>query len=765
MDNEELIADFIVESNENLNRLDQEFVRLEQNPDDAEVLSSIFRAVHTVKGTCGFFGFDKLQAISHVGENLLSSLRDRELVLTPEMTSALLRLVDALREVLASIEHTGGEGSVDYSALIEELVGLQTPQGDSADFGEVVQDMASDLPFEFCCVASAGEAASDSASETRPAPASTPSFPSPPEPNRDPGPALAKGREATPIVDSTLRVDVKLLDKLMNMVGELVLARNQTLKLIAATNEPGLLAASQRLNFVTTELQEAVMKTRMQPIGNLWSRFPRVVRDISVSLGKKVRLEMDGQETELDKTILEAIKDPLTHIIRNSVDHGLEMPPVRTAAGKPEEGLLYLRAYHEGGQVIIQITDDGAGINVERVAMKAVERGLVDPDQITRMSEYELGQLIFLPGFSTAEEVTSISGRGVGMDVVRTNIENVGGSIDFHSEKGKGTTLKIKIPLTLAIIPALIISCRGERYAIPQVSLLELVRLEGEKAASRIEMLLDKPMYRLRGNLLPLVHLHEVLGLEELTSSIPPSTEFSIIVLQTEERPFGLIVDAILDTEEIVVKPLAALLQNVGLFAGAAVMGDGRVAMILDVQGVAKRARVLGNERCADETSFANTEGKTENGEASMLLFRAAGDSRFAIPLSAVARLETFFPGDVESAGGLRVVQYRNQILHLVSVGARLGGHDPALDDPPREIAERLQVVVATHESATVGFVVDQILDITNEAVSVKGPSRRSGIEYTGVIQGRVVDFIDVAALLGESHTSVPEEARCLVEA
>ena len=415
-----------------------------------------------------------------------------------------------------------------------------------------------------------------------------------------PAPAAEQAEaRGSAVSDSTIRVDVGLLDKLMNLVGELVLARNQVLQFTSQSADSAFLATSQRLNLITTELQGSVMKTRMQPIGNVWSKLPRVVRDLAAACGKEVRLEMEGKETELDKTIIEAIKDPLTHIVRNSVDHGIERPETRVERRKPAEGCLKMRAYHEGGQVIIEITDDGGGIDCERVKQKALQRALITPEQAARMSDHEALYLIFLPGFSTAEKVTNVSGRGVGMDVVKTNIERIGGTVDLQSQPGKGTTLKIKIPLTLAIIPALIVTSGGDRFAIPQVSLLELVRLEVEQASQQIEFIHGAPVYRLRGQLLPFAYLNRELRLNDADDDgLKPSVEATtIVVLQADGHPFGLVVDEINDTEEIVVKPLGKQLKGVASFAGATIMGDGRVALILDVLGLAQRAGVVAEVR------------------------------------------------------------------------------------------------------------------------------------------------------------------------
>ncbi len=701
---DEIVREFLIESREGLDKLDRDLVALEQRPGDRELLAGIFRCIHTIKGTCGFLGFAKLEAVSHVGENLLSMLRDGRLALDPEITSVLLRLVDAVRQILACIEADSTEGAVKYDELIAVMTGLAEETQGRRDGGTRGDESA---PVTNAATSGTSPSSAPSASS-----AST---------------------------DANIRVDVTLLDQLMNLVGELVLARNQILQFSGALNDAAFLSTTQRLDHITTELQEGVMKTRMQPIGTIWSKFPRVVRDLAVSCGKQVAIEMDGRETELDKTIIEAIKDPLTHIVRNSVDHGLESPEVRLANGKPAEGKLSLRAYHESGQVNIEIADDGAGINADRVKLKAIERGLISAEQAGRMGERELQHLIFLPGFSTAERVTNVSGRGVGMDVVRTNIEKIGGTVDIHSVQGRGTTLRIKIPLTLAIIPALTVTVDGDRYAIPQVSLLELVR-----AATGIEMFHGAPVYRLRGTLLPLVHLDRQLGLVRARDADDAA---NIVVVEAGSRPFGLVVDEINDTEEIVVKPLGKLLKGLPVFAGATIMGDGRVALILDVMGLAQRANVVaaGAER-ARPLSDSTVTPRTALTSQTLLVFSLGNGYRTAIPLSLVARLEELPRDAVETSVGQEVAQYRGQILPLLRLSR-------VLDLPGRDEGDGpLQVIVYADRGHRVGLVVDCIVDIVEESLQVERPVEHRSVLGSSVIQERVTDLLDVQAIVRRAH-------------
>jgi two-component system chemotaxis sensor kinase CheA len=715
---DDLVREFLVESYENLDSLDHALVALEKDPHDQDKLASIFRTIHTIKGTCGFLGFTKLESISHVGENLLSRLRDAELVLDAAMTTGLLALVDAIRHILASIEETGVEDDIDYSPLIEELTllneadGVRTPApSTAAEIAEIVE------------TADIAEIAEIAAAE-----------------ERRQGSDRRSGSERRQVIaEASLRVDVGLLDKLMNLVGELVLARNQILQFSAIQLDTTFAGATQRLNLVTSELQEGVMKTRMQPIDNIWSKFPRVVRDLATACQKDVRIEMFGKETDLDKTIIEAIKDPLTHVIRNAVDHGIEAPQVRAARGKPREGVVTLRAFHEGGQINIEISDDGAGIDADRVRRKAIERGLITPEAAVRMSDRELQKLIFLPGFSTAAAITNVSGRGVGMDVVKTNIERIGGTVDIESKLGEGSTLRIRIPLTLAIIPALMVSTGGERFAIPQVNLLELVRLEGRELETGIERIQDATFHRLRGQLLPLAYLDQELNLQGRRDD----DVVNIVVLKADDRQFGLVVDGVNDTEEIVVKPLGKQFKSINVFAGATIMGDGRVALILDVPGVAQRAGVVSRLTRASIGNADTAQAQRDTSDArTLLLFRVGDTDRMAIPLDLVARLEEFPAANVERSGALEVVQYRGEILPLVSVAAYFGAPEPEADQPR-------QVIVFSEGGRSVGLVVRKILDIVSESFTVSRAASRPGVLGSAVVQQRVTDLIDVHTVIG----------------
>ena len=748
-EDDELMREFLLESTENLNQLDRDFVALEQDPRDPARLAAIFRCVHTIKGTAGFLALSKLERLAHVGESQLSRFRDGELTLDTNSTSALLAMVDGVRRILTNLESSGNEGDEDFSSVIDTLsrigraslaapapaakAALSEPAPASSPRAPAPRATAAPTAAAPVLVAPVRKSERPS---VRPAvePPAEAAQPPAPEPEHDGG-----ARAAASIADASIRVDVALLDRVMNLVGELVLARNQIMQYGITAKDAGFINASQRLNLLTTELQAGVMKTRMQPIGNVWNRFPRIVRDLANVCGKKVTLELDGTDTELDRSIIEAIKDPLTHAVRNAVDHGIESAERRRAAGKSAIGRILLRAYHEGGQVNIEISDDGGGLAFEKIKARAVQRGLVTAERVARMSEREVAHLIFLPGFSTAEQVTNLSGRGVGMDVVKTNIEKIGGTVDISSRFGEGTTLKIKIPLTLAIIPALVVTSANERFAIPQVNLLELVRLEGEQARRGIESLHGTTLYRLRGNLLPLVFLNEALSLKAKNRDLDVC---NIVVLQADDRQFGLVVDGINDTEEIVVKPLGKELKGLSAFAGATIMGDGRVALILDVLGIAQRSNVVSPSRDRALVDGSQKHERAKEEREALLLFRIGASSRMAIPLSMVARLEEIAPDKLERAAGRDVVQYRGAILPLISLSREI------LGEARREPTQPLQVIVYSEQGRSIGFVVEQILDVVEEVISVRSQASRDGLLGSVVVQGRVTDLLDVHGVI-----------------
>jgi two-component system chemotaxis sensor kinase CheA len=530
----------------------------------------------------------------------------------------------------------------------------------------------------------------------------------------------------------------------MTTVSELVLARNQMHQIVRGSEDSELKTPLQRLSSVTAELQDGVMKTRMQPVGDAWKKLPRIVRDAQQDLGKKINLVQEGEETELDRQVLELIKDPLTHMIRNSCDHGLEKPDVRAAAGKPETGTIRLSAYHEGGAIIIKIADDGAGIDPQKIRAKVLEKGLATQEELDSMSEAQVQRFIFAAGFSTAAQVTNMSGRGVGMDVVRTNIEQIGGSIDLNSEVGKGSTFTIKIPLTLAIVSALIVKAGGARFAAPQLSVRELVRV-GPGSPVAVESLNGARMIRLRDRLLPVIALDEVLnqslgGVEEMAGYV--------IVLEAAGRKVGLVVDDVLDTEEIVVKPLSGPLRDVSVFSGATILGDGSVIMILDPNGLASETAMEAEEQ-ADAAEDAAVEADMLSARQRLLLVRAGGEEPKAVPVSLITRLEDFDAATIEKVDGRHVVQYRGRLLPL----AHAGGMD-AFPETGRQ-----PVLVFAEDGRSAGVAVDEILDVVEETLDLEMGSERPGVIGSAVIKGKATEVLDIAWHMERAWSGSPQRA------
>jgi two-component system chemotaxis sensor kinase CheA len=791
----EIVGEFLMESHENLDQIDRDLVDLEQEPNSRDLISRIFRAIHTIKGTSGFLAFGRLETLAHAGESLLSRLRDGVQPVTPDTITTLLATIDGVRSLLAEIERTGTEGDVDVDSIISSVhaqMQMEAAAGSApAEPAEAPKGPGFSAP-------SGGPGAGGS---TAPIPLaeSTRPDPEPVEGQRKPlgqilvdsgaaqpadvGSALqqqlegdqrklgtilleegkahpaavseALQQQQTPkrsVADQAIRVDVDLLDNLMNLVGELVLARNQLVRGVMETGDSGLVRSAQRLGMITSELQEGIMKTRMQPIEHIWSKLPRVIRDLSASLGKQVQLVMQGKETELDRSLLEAVKDPLTHLVRNAVDHGIEEPDTRIANGKSPEGTLTLRAYHEGGHVAVEVADDGAGLNVERIAQKAVENGIIRAEQIAGMDRRDIMALVFQPGFSTATKVTNVSGRGVGMDVVKTNIERIGGTVSVDSTLGEGTVWRLTIPLTLAIIQALTVDCGDQRYVVPQVAVLELVFIDGQ--STKIEYASGAPVYRLRGKLLPLVRLDRALGLE-----VGGDQGVYIMVLQADGRRFGLVVDRVLNTEEVVVKALNSRFKDIGLYAGATILGDGKVGLILDVSSLARRSHLTADTERESHTGTSRASAGAGTGER--LLVTAVGERRVAIPLDTVTRLEEFPRDRIEQAGSREVVQYRGQILPLLRLSHLLGAYSEEAE------GDTVSVVVYSEGGRSVALVVDRIVDIAENSTTARRDAEEDGLVGTAVIQQRVTELLDVrrAILAADPNFYRDADTELLVEA
>ncbi len=732
---DELLRDFLTETNESIDVVDVELVRFEHDPNNAKILDNIFRLVHTIKGTCGFLGLPRLEALTHAAEALMGNFRDGASV-TSDAVTLILATIDRIKMLLDRLERSQAEEAGDDHDLIVQLSRMAAAHA-GGQHGGAAKSAPHPTLVQHSPAAAArlGRASPD---ELAPAPGRAPAAAAAPKsiaPENAGEGADAEDRSSDKIATKSIRVHVDTLEHLMTMVSELVLTRNQLLEIVRRHEDSEFKAPLQRLSNVTAELQEGVMKTRMQQIGVAWQKLPRIVRDLSTELGKPIELEMQGAETELDRQVLELIKDPLTHMVRNSADHGLEMPAVRRACGKPEKGTIRLSARHEGGHIVIDVSDDGAGLSTERIKAAAIARGLATQAQVEKMSEAQIQKFIFLPGFSTAEKLTSVSGRGIGMDVVRANIDEIGGTIDVKSVLGQGTRFSIKIPLTLAIVSALIVEAAGDRFAIPQLAVVELVRA-CDNSEHRIEHIKDAAVLRLRNKLLPLVHLKVLLKIDG-GADCQAENGF-IVVTQVGSQTFGIVVDAVFHTEEIVVKPMSSKLRHIPLFAGNTILGDGSVIMIIEPNGIAPSIGNVAVERDAAAAEGETEAGDDESGTASMLVFRAGSPQPRAVLLSLVTRLEEVDVGKIETSNGRALVQYRGQLMPLI----------PVNDEVRIKSTGKQPLLVFSDEGRSMALVVDEIVDIVEQRLDIELLSQQPGVLGSALIRGQATEVIDVGHYL-----------------
>jgi two-component system chemotaxis sensor kinase CheA len=723
---DDLISEFIEETVESLSTLDLDLVRLEKEPNNKELLGNIFRVMHTIKGTCGFLGLGRLEKTAHAAENLLDNFRSGRMEVTELAMTLLFMSIDRVRFLVTEVHKSGNE-----------------PGGDDSDIINAIENYIS------------GEQSAPTASPPEASPVAAPQ----PVAEQAPAPATATSPPPqVPVTENTeittdskadkgpeyLRVQMSVLEDLINMVSELVLTRNQLLQLVRLEGNAALTTPFQRLNRIVSDLQDSVMKTRMQPIGNAWSKLPRIVRDLSTELKKKITLEMSGEETELDRQVLELIKDPLTHMIRNSCDHGIEIPADRRAAGKDENGTIHLRAFHEGGFIIIQIKDDGKGLDAQKIAQKAIEKGLLEQDKLDSLTEKQLLQFIMKPGFSTAQTVTNVSGRGVGMDVVRANIEKIGGTIDMESTLGRGTTFTIQIPLTLAIISALIVEIDQERYAIPQLNIQELVRID-QTSNQKIEQINGKYVFRLRNKIIPLLDSHMLFESNHRLDQDSSPSGHLIAVISAGSSSFGLIVDGIHDTEEIVIKSISSALKNTQVFSGNTILGDGHVIMILDPVGIARTFNVEGEVSQHEEARKIEHSKKImrESEKASMLVFRAGKGAPKAIPLGLISRLQVFDSKDITRSGDKMIVPHNNNLMPLSYV-----------DPDTQELADdKVTAIILSDDvsDSSMGLIIDDITDILEDYLDLNSTTAREGIMGSLQLNDLTVDILDVAHFLGQN--------------
>ncbi len=730
---DDLLREFVTETNESLDVVDVELVRFEQDPNNAKILGNIFRLVHTIKGTCGFLNLPRLEALAHAAETLMGKFRDG-LPATSEAVTLILATIDRIKEILESLDRDQREPDGADSDLISNLQQMAervsaaakpAPEAPQHTVGTLAPQVL-ERPLQ------PGEDSLDDLERAFRATAVEVVPPKPIKPAPAEAPVARDDDDNGKSGGQSIRVTVDTLEHLMTMVSELVLTRNQLLEIVRRHEDSEFKGPLQRLSNVTAELQEGVMKTRMQPIGNAWQKFPRIVRDLCNELGKQIDLEMQGADTELDRQVLDLIKDPLTHMVRNSADHGLETPEERQAAGKPERGRIRLSAYHEGGHIIIQIADDGRGLNTERIKAKAIAQGLVAEADIGKLSEAQIHKFIFAPGFSTAAKITNVSGRGVGMDVVRNNIDQIGGAIDVKSVAGVGLSFTIKIPLTLAIVSALIVEAGGDRFAIPQLSVVELVRARNG-SDHRIERIKDTAVLRLRNKLLPLVRLTQLLGFE--AAGVEGETGF-IVVVQVGSQTFGIVVDGVFHTEEIVVKPMSSKLRDIAMFSGNTILGDGSVIMIIDPNGV---AQALGSTVTSQlDVENSHEERAATEQTTSLLVFRAGSAQPKAVPLALITRLEEIDARKIELSNGRHMVQYRGHLMPLVSMSADV--HVKGEGSQP--------LLVFSDGSRSMALVVDEIVDIVEDRLDIQVSSGNAGVLGSAIIKGQATEIIDVGHFL-----------------
>lgn len=720
---DDLLREFVTETNESLDVVDVELVRFEQEPNNARILDNIFRLVHTIKGTCGFLGLPRLETLAHAAETVMGKFRDG-MPATHEAVSVILATIDRIKEILASLEHDQREPEGSDGDLIADLhrIAERAAKPEQMEIATTEQALGRPLRPGEVSLEELERAFQETPVDPRPAKKAKPAAQEP-----------LKEEESVKSSAQSIRVTVDTIEQLMTMVSELVLTRNQLLEIVRRHGDSEFKTPLQRLSNVTAELQEGVMKTRMQPIGSAWQKFPRIVRDLAHDLGKEIDLELQGAETELDRQVLDQIKDPLTHMLRNSADHGLENPAERRAAGKPPQGHIRLAAYHEGGHIIIQVSDDGRGLNTVRIKAKAIAQGLVSEAEADKLSDAQIHKFIFAAGFSTAQEVTSVSGRGVGMDVVRNNIDQIGGTIDVKSVAGQGVSFIIKIPLTLAIVAALIVEVGGSRFAIPQLSVIELVRAR-KGSDHRIERIKDTAVLRLRDKLLPLARLSKLLGIDG-KDAIEGAY---IVVTQVGSQTFGIVVDSVFHTEEIVVKPMSSKLRDIPMFSGNTILGDGSVIMIVDPNGVARSlGSAVATQMAAAERAQAQKAEEADDDMTSMLLFRAGSSQPKAVPLSLITRLEEIDARKIELSNGRHMVQYRGQLMPLVS-----------MTDKPVRSEGAQPLLVFSDGVRSMALVVDEIVDIVEDRLDIQVGSGNAGVLGSAVIKGQATEIVDVAHFL-----------------
>jgi len=720
---DDILRDFLVETAEHIDAAGEQLVRLERDPSDADMISSIFRLVHTIKGTCGFLGLARLARVTHAAENLIGRLREGAPA-NPETVTLILSTIDRIKSILSDIEQQGEEPQGDDSELIAALAAHASTMRNGPPQATVIPQAAA-APQESEPVEEPAAASVATVAEAAAEPAIVPAHAAD---DAAPAPEIHHGEHVRPLRADTIRVAVDALESLMLLVSELVLTRNQLTEVTRSNTDEAVKGALQRLSAVATDLQDAVMRARMQPVGRIFGALPRLVRELAVELGKKIDIVVEGAETELDRQILEQIRDPLTHMIRNCADHGLEPPSDRVRSGKPETGTIRVTASHEAGQISIEVLDDGRGLDYDAIRRKASLLELASEQELAAMAPDEVARFIFMPGFSTARAITSVSGRGVGLDVVRENIQAIGGVVSVASRPGAGTRFLIRIPLTLAIAPALIVSAGGQRFALPQAGVLEAVSV-GAESEHKIEVVQGAPMLRLRNEVVPIADLHDLLGVS--SNEMNAEDERLVVVMRVAAATFGLIVHGVEDVQEIVVKPLGSPLAHLRVYSGQTILGDGSVVLILDSGGIAE---TLGLERTASyRDARADIVSATRQSRTRVVLLRAGAGACKALPLSLITRIESVDTATVEQTGAGYVLRHRGHLMPLL----------PAADGVAPTHANQ-PVLVIGYGGETMGLLVDEIIDIVEDPLEIQIAQGAPGVIGTAEFGGVVAELLDL---------------------
>jgi two-component system chemotaxis sensor kinase CheA len=726
---DELLRDFLTETTEHIEGAETQLVLFERNPSDASLITSIFRLVHTIKGTSSFLGLERLERVGHAAESVMGMLRDG-VPPTQQSVTLILAAIDRIKTIIEEIGAHGSEPPGDDSEIINALeayyaAGSETAAAPAPASAAPVAEAPA--PAEVQAPAAAAEPAAPVAAPPAPQPASAAK-----EAPKSDASAASQSKEGRSQGGSTanqesIRVSVDTIERMMQLVSELVLSRNQLLELARHREDDAIKTPLQHLSTLTSDLQDAVMRARMQPVGRLYANLPRLVRELSTSLGKSIDLVTEGADTELDRQLIEVIRDPLTHLIRNCADHGIEKPEERLAKGKPERGEIRVSAAHEAGQITIDIADDGKGLDTERIKKKILSQGLATEQDLRNMSNEEIYRYIFEPGFSTAQVVSNVSGRGVGMDVVRSNIEAIGGSVTLSSVEGKGSRFSLRIPLTLAIAPALIIEVAGQRFALPQTSVVEAVSL-GKNYKDLIQDVQNALVLKLREEVIPAVELREVVGLGADTAN--EENDKLAVVMRVGTDSFCIIVDGVADIQEIVVKPLSASLAHLKVFSGHTILGDGSVVLILDPAGIASS---LGIEK---STEKKRDQVRDQSGaeRRRLVMFRAGSGAPKVLPLSLVSRIEMVETSRIESSDGRLMVLLQGRLMPIVPISSEIDMSQPSYP-----------VLVVATENRAIGLMADEIVDILEEKLEIQLASANSELVGSAEIRGEAVELIDVS--------------------